>query len=156
MHSKLSEVFKMSLKKENDEYELIPLNPIRKLEKRLHKLESRDDLVDVKGVTSNIFEMITTNQALISDVLRSNDKLSDEISKLPPKIDELLEEMSNFIKLLSAASEISDVKKEKPTDFIFNEKFDQLINLNKNMLIAMEKFHPIKLKISKKKSIKKR
>lgn len=117
---------------EDEEYEIIPSSPIRKLEKRVQRMESSSSSSEVRNLIEQIIELIKTNQRVIDDVIKSNADLRNELSKLPVKIDHLLDSMSEFIGLLKAsASEetVSEISKDVMTPVV--EKLETLIKQNK-------------------------
>jgi hypothetical protein len=117
---------------EDEEYELIPSSPIRKLEKRIQKMETSSSSSEVRNLIEQIIELIKTNQRVIDDVIKSNADLRNEISKLPVKIDHLLDSMSEFLGLLKAsASEetVSEISKDVMSPVV--ERLEALIKQNK-------------------------
>lgn len=98
-----------------EEYEVIPTSPIRRLEKRLTKVESESSASEVRKLIEEIIELIKSNQRIIDDIVKSDAELRNEVSRIPGKIDELLSGMKEFMDLLkaSAAEEtVSDISKE--------------------------------------------
>jgi len=90
----------------NDEdYEVIPTSPIRRLEKRLEKMEDTTSSSQVQKLMEQVIELIKSNQRIIDDVVKANTELRDELTKIPGKIDKLVDTMGEFMELLKAASE---------------------------------------------------
>jgi hypothetical protein len=99
---------------EEDDYEVIPTSPIRRLERRLSKIESTSSTSEVNKLIEQIIELVKSNQRVVDDVIKSDAELRNEISKLPGKIDELLSGMSEFLELLKmSATEntVTDISK---------------------------------------------
>jgi methyl-accepting chemotaxis protein len=88
-----------------EEYEVIPTSPIRRLEKRLEKVETGSYSSEVRKLIEQIMELIQSNQKIVQETIKSNNELRDELSQIPGKIDQLLSEMVSFMKLLRASSE---------------------------------------------------
>jgi methyl-accepting chemotaxis protein len=88
---------------EQEEYEIIPITPIKRLEKRLDKIEESGTVPQLQSLINQIIELIRSNQKIVNDVIRANTGLRNEISKMPPKLDELIASMKNFISLIEAA-----------------------------------------------------
>jgi hypothetical protein len=100
---------------EDDDYEVIPTSPIRRLERRLSKVETSSSASETGRLVEQIIELIKGNQRVIDDVIKADAELRNEVSKLPGKIDELLSGMSEFIELLkmSAAEDtVSEMSKD--------------------------------------------
>ena len=89
----------------NDEdYEVIPTSPIRRLEKRLEKMEDTTSSSQVQKLMEQVIELIKSNQRIIDDVVKSDSELRNELSLIPGKIDNLVNKMDEFINLLKAAA----------------------------------------------------
>jgi len=115
-----------------EEYEIIPTSPIRRLEKRIGKVESVSSSSEVRKLIEEIVELIKSNQRIIDDVVKSDAGLRNEISRLPGKIDELLESMKGFMDLLKTSSTeetMSDMSKDVMGPLV--SKMDELIQQNK-------------------------
>lgn len=89
----------------SDEYEVIPTSPIRRLERRLEKMEGSSSSSQIQRMMEQMIELIKSNQRIIDDVIKANSELRDELSKIPGKIDRLMTTMNDFMELLKAASE---------------------------------------------------
>jgi len=85
---------------EDDDYEVVPTSPIRRLERRLSKVESSSSGSEVGRLIEQIIELVKSNQRVVDDVIKSDAELRNEISKIPGKIDELLSGMGEFLDLL--------------------------------------------------------
>lgn len=115
-----------------DEYEVIPTSPLRKLEQRIARVESTSSSSEIRRLVDQIIELIKANQKVIDDVIKADTELRNEISKIPPKIDQLLESMGDFMELLktSAAEEtVSEISKDVMEPVV--EKLDELITHTK-------------------------
>jgi len=88
---------------EQESYEIIPVTPIKRLEKRIERVEQGGTLPQLQTLINQIIELIRSNQKIVNDVIRSNTELRNEISKLPPKLDEMIASMKSFISLVEAA-----------------------------------------------------
>ena len=117
--------------REDDEYELIPLSPIRRMRKRIRKLEDSPGL-DARDFFKELVEMVRMNQQIVEEIAKANDALRIEISKLPARLDELisnLNELLSFIKA-SAVEESAPAGSLKP----LLEKMDAMIDGNKKIV----------------------
>jgi chromosome segregation ATPase len=116
--------------REDEEYELIPMSPIRRLERRMRKIEESPGM-DTRDFFKEIVEMVRMNQQIVDEIAKADDALRIEISKLPAKLDELisqLNELLSFIKA-SAVEESGPAESLKP----MLEKMDALIEGNKKI-----------------------
>lgn len=100
---------------EEDDYEVVPTSPIRRLERRLTKVEASSSASEVNRLIEQIIELIKSNQRVIDDVIKADAELRNEISKLPGKVDELLSGMSEFLDLLKVSATentVSEISKD--------------------------------------------
>ena len=116
---------------EKSEFELVPMSPIRRLERRLDRVESTSTL-DARGFLKEMVDIIKMNQMLVDELAKANDSLRIEISKLPSRLDDLIGHMTELLTYIkaSAAEEAVPASSFKP----LVEKFDQLIEANKKIV----------------------
>jgi len=120
-----------------EEYEIIPTSPLRRLEKRISKLEETSQSSQINKLIEQIIELIKSNQRIIDDVVKSDSELRNEISKLPGKIDALLSMMKEFVEMLKAsATEESTAEVSKEIVEPMVKKIDELIEQNRQNLEA--------------------
>ena len=116
----------------DDEYEIIPTSPLRRLEKRINQVESSSSTSEVQRLIEQIIELIKSNQRIVDDVVKSDSELRDEISKIPGKIDELLSSMREFIEILKTSSTeetVTDISKDVMQPLV--NKMTEMIEQNK-------------------------
>jgi hypothetical protein len=125
-----------------DEFELVPMSPIRRLERRLEHIESTSG-TDSKGVLAEMIDIIKMNQMLVDELAKANDALRIEVSRLPGKMEELINHLTELLAYIkaSAVDEAVPSSAFKP----LTDKFDQLIETNRkiaegnqNMISALE------------------
>lgn len=131
------------------EYEVFPISPIRKLEKRITQLESAGGM-DTREFYREMADIIRMNQQLVDELAKANDSLRIELSKLPSKLDDLisrLDELISFIKA-SAAEEVPAAQPEtlKP----LSEKLDELIDATKKVYESNQEVISVLDEMSKK------
>jgi len=116
----------------DDDYEIIPTSPLRRLEKRINQVERTSTTSETQRLIEQIIELIKSNQRIIDDIIKADAELRDEISKVPGKIDELLSSMHEFMEILktSATEEtVTDISKDVMTPLV--TKMNELIEQNK-------------------------
>lgn len=115
-----------------EDFELIPVSPLRRLEKRIEKLETFSG-DDPKSIMKDVIEIIRMNQQIVDELARSNDALRIELSKLPARIEELTSQMKELIMFIKSAGEeeITTVNQESMKPLI--EKLDELVKTNKTI-----------------------
>jgi chromosome segregation ATPase len=115
-----------------DEYEVIPTSPIRRIEKRLEQVEAGTYPTQTRKLIEQIIELIKSNQRIIDDSIKANNDLRNELSKIPDKIDSLLSNMNEFMNMLKASATeetVSEVSKETMKPLL--EKLTELVDQNK-------------------------
>ena len=120
-----------------EDYEVIPTSPIRRLEKRMETMEDTSSTSQVQKLMEQVIELIKSNQRIIDDVVKANAELRDELSKVPGKIDKLLDTMNEFMDLLRLASEEEDRGGIGPEAFKpMVDKMTEMVEQNKKSLEA--------------------
>jgi type I site-specific restriction endonuclease len=117
----------------NDEYELMPLTPLRKLEKRIEKIEEQAELSRAEYFVKDVLEIIKGNQKVVNDIIESNLALKKTMEDLVIKMDSVIENMNSFMKTLKEASEVA-IEEEISSDMNkkiiapLTEKFETIAN----------------------------
>ena len=118
-----------------EEYEIIPTSPLKRLEKRISRVEASSSSSQIQRLIEQIIELIKSNQRVIDDVIKADAELRNEISKLPGRIDNLVSNMNEFMELLKASATeetVAGISKEVMDPLV--EKMDELVNQNKKNL----------------------
>jgi hypothetical protein len=119
---------------ETDSYEIIPVTPLKKLEKRIEQVEQTGTVPQLQTLINQIIELIRSNQKIVNDVIQANAELRNEMSKLPPKIEDLTVMLKNFISLVEAAGreEVSGPRSDvmKP----MNEYLEKMVDQNQKIM----------------------
>lgn len=137
-------------RKDEEEFELVPLSPIRRLERRIEKLETSAGGLDVKEFFKELVAIIRMNQEIVDELAKANDALRIELAKLPPKLDEVassLNELLSYIKA-SAVEESTSVSEEAFKPLV--DKMDQLIEINKKIIESNENISSLLEAVEKK------
>jgi len=93
----------------DEEYELVPVNPIKKLQKKIKDLENRSEIdVPVKELRDNIGRL---NEQVLK-LVTVNINLQAKITELLIKNAEQIEQSTEMIELLKRASEV-EISPEK-------------------------------------------
>ncbi len=89
----------------DEEYEIVPANPLRRLEQRMAKVEQGASPVEIRRLIEEIVELIKGNQRVLDDTLKANAELRDEVAKLPGRMDALIGHLTEFVDMLKSAGE---------------------------------------------------
>jgi len=122
-----------------EEYEIIPTSPLRRLEKRISKVEVSSSSSQIQKLIEQIIELIKSNQRIIDDLIKADSELRNEISKLPGRIDSLVSNMNEFVELLKASATeeaVSGISKDAMEPLV--NKMDELIKQNKKNVEASQ------------------
>jgi hypothetical protein len=124
---------------EDEEFELVPISPLRRLEKRLEQVETTKG-VDVKEFFSQLVEIVRMNQQLVDELAKANDALRIEIARLPAKLEELIGNMNELISFIkaSAGSEMAESAAAGADIKPLLSRMDSLIALNKKIVESNE------------------
>jgi uncharacterized coiled-coil protein SlyX len=123
---------------EEEEFELIPMSPMRRLERRLDRIESTKG-IDVKSFFSQLVEIVKMNQQLVDELAKSSDALRIEIARLPAKLDELIGNMNELVSFIKASAGGEAAEAAMATDLQpLLGKMDSLIELNKKIVESNE------------------
>lgn len=121
--------------KEKEEYELIAVSPLRRLEKRIEELESTAPPIDVKEIFREIVDIVRMNQQLVDELIKSNDSLKIELAKLPSRIEELINDLNELISFIKAsAGEEGAVAPSGESFKPLADKLDVLIDTNRKII----------------------
>lgn len=86
-----------------EEYELVPINPMKKLEKKVQELEGRSTRdIPYKELGDNIEKL----NEQVSKLVTVNINLQSKITELLIKDTEMIEEVTEMIELLKRASQV--------------------------------------------------
>jgi chromosome segregation ATPase len=90
----------------SEEYEIVPLDPIRALEKRIEKLEQS---IPEKTASIEFLELVKTNQQVVDDLVKMNSQVINRLLALSDSINNLVTKLNEFMnKFEIATSEESD------------------------------------------------
>jgi hypothetical protein len=117
---------------EENEYELIPMSPVRRLEQRLDRLESSSP-IDSKNIFADIIDIVRMNQQLVDELAKSSDALRIELSKLPGKLDDLITNLKDLISFIKASGEEESVGINQETMKPVVDKMDEMVKTNKTI-----------------------
>ncbi|MEM5766269.1 MAG: hypothetical protein QW423_01385 [Candidatus Aenigmatarchaeota archaeon] len=118
---------------QKEEYEIVPLSPLRKLEKRIEKLESVSPAVDVKEIFKEVVDVLRINQQIVSELSKTNDALRLEISKLTIKLEELVNRLNELLSYVKAAATEESFNLEDVVTKNLSERINELIESNKKI-----------------------
>lgn len=115
----------------HDEYELVPMSPLRRMEKRIELLE-QSGTMDGKEFYREMVDIIRMNQQIVDELAKANDALRIEISKLPSRMEELISNMKELISFIKASATEESFGSGSETPM--NAKLEELVETNKKIV----------------------
>ncbi|MEM5773321.1 MAG: hypothetical protein QXL86_03840 [Candidatus Aenigmatarchaeota archaeon] len=128
----------MPEKEQKEEFEIVPLSPLRRLEKRIEKLESVSPAVDVKEIFKEVVDVLRMNQQIVNELSKSNDALRLELSKLTIKLEDLTTKLNELISFVKAAATEEGFQLEDEATKSLAGKISELIESNRRIAQSNE------------------
>ena len=88
-----------------DDFEVVPLTPLRRLEKRMESIETTKTTQNLERFVDKILDMVALNQKIVDEVVKANQGLREDMAVLIGKMNDNQERLSEFIGILRDASE---------------------------------------------------
>jgi len=115
---------------EEDEYELIPLSPIRRLERRMERVEKTGSSMET---TRELIEIVRANQHVIDEMVSINSDMMKKLTDLLSTVSDLATKMNDFMSRLEVAAEEPPKQEENK---LYDERMDKLEKKLNTLLIA--------------------
>lgn len=124
---------------DSDEYEVIPLDPIRKLERRIDEMEQKSQLSREESLIRDVVDIMKTNQQMVNNMVDSTNNLKNSVEDLTHKMDTIIDDIGEFLDLLEEASEASleqDINKNIKDSLVqpLTDQMEQIVETNQQML----------------------
>ena len=79
---------------EEEEYELVPVGPIRKMEKRIERIERSGTSNDM---VKELIDVVRTNQKIVDEVVKINTEMINRVSQLAEHVQQLTGKVNDFL-----------------------------------------------------------
>ena len=93
----------VEISSKGSDYEVIPMGPVRRLEKRVEDLEKAGTIPQLQMLITQIIELIKNNQEIVNDVIKADNDLRNDLSKMVVKMDDLVATVKSFMELVKEA-----------------------------------------------------
>jgi ABC-type transporter Mla subunit MlaD len=123
----------MPVKEQDEEYEIIPVSPLRKLEKRMEQLETTTPTVDTKEIFREVVDVMRMNQQIVNELSKANDAMRLELSKLVQKLEDLTNNLNELISYIKAAA-VEEAPQAQETTGHLAQKINELVDANKKIV----------------------
>lgn len=90
---------------QDSDYEVVPLTPIRKLEKKIENLEASKTMTNMERFMDKVIDMVELNQKLVDDVVESNQGLREDLGVMIGKMDSLTDKIDEFVTMIKQAGQ---------------------------------------------------
>ncbi len=98
---------------EPEMYEMVPVTPIRRLEKEVEKLKKQRVQKEGTGMMSQVIEILKMNQKIVDDMTKMHGELISQVYKTNEKLNKLADSVAELVVVLSGAAE-EEVKSGGP------------------------------------------
>lgn len=124
---------------DSDEYEVIPLDPIRKLERRMNEMEEKSNLSREESLIRDVVDIMKTNQQMVNNMVDGTNNLKNSVEDLTHKMDTIIDDIGEFLDLLEEASEASleqDINRNIKDSLVepLTDKMGEIVETNQQML----------------------
>lgn len=124
---------------DSDEYEVIPLDPIRKLERRIDEMEQKSQLSKEESLIRDVVDIMKTNQQMVNNMVDSTNNLKNSVEDLTHKMDTIIDDIGEFLGLLEEASEASleqDINRNIEDSLVspLTDQMEKIVETNQQML----------------------
>ncbi|MEM5815225.1 MAG: hypothetical protein QXD89_01915 [Candidatus Aenigmatarchaeota archaeon] len=139
----------MEENRKDEEFELIPITPLRRLEKKIEILEKKAGYSNTE-IYRELISIVRMNQEMVDALIKANDSLRIELSKLPVRLEELTKKIEELLELIKAAGEEEEKSKTPIEVKTLIEKMEKLAEINNKILETNENLLTLIEQLSKK------
>lgn len=125
------------------EYELVPLTPIRRLEKEIADLKKSKGPDTTGFLVNEIVDILKMNQKIVDDMTRLHGELISKLSRTSDKIDKLVDSVEKLVEILGEATE-AELAGEmgggtaRSSGGLAEEKLDKIIEQNAALINSLK------------------
>ena len=99
-----------------EDYEVIPLTPLRRLEKRLESIETSKSMDGLERFIDKALNMVELNQKIVEEVVKANQGLREDLAVLVGKMDQTNERTCELIEIIKEAGDGEEEGKSNADD----------------------------------------
>ena len=127
-------------KPDEGEFELVPLSPIRRMEKRLEDIEKKAGGFSGQEIYKELIDIVRLNQQLVDELAKSNDALRIELARLPSRLEDLVKKVDELVTFIRASANTSSQEVIGGPNAVgmdakpLYDKLTELVELNKKMV----------------------
>lgn len=117
----------------DEEFELVPLSPVRRLEKRLDKIEHAG--VPTESI-KELVEVVRENQQVVEEIVKLNTEMVRRVSDLTSSISELSTRVNDLVMRMKMAEVPEEKERQKEAETKLNERLDKLEKRLNTLIVA--------------------
>ena len=129
---------------EEEEYEIVPVGPLRRMEKRMEKIEKGTSSTDM---VKELIEVVRTNQRIIDEVVKINSEMINRVSDLAGHVSQLTERMNDFLDRVEVGGEgqqPDQAQQQQKASEEMNERMQKLEKRINSVLLSSVRNRPIR------------
>ena len=130
---------------EEEEYEIVPVGPMRRIEKRVEKIERGTTGTDM---VKELIEVVRTNQKIIDEVVKINSEMINRVSDLAGHVSQLTERMNDFLDRVEVSGEGEQTQQQndqqKKAAEEMNERMQKLEKRINSVLLSSVRNRPVR------------
>jgi len=86
----------------SEEYEIIPINPIRRLEKRVESIEKSGSSAET---VKELVDIVRANQRVVDDIVKVNSDMMNKVSVLTASVNNMSDKINDFMSRIEITGE---------------------------------------------------
>ena len=115
---------------EDEEYEIVPVGPMRRIERRVEKIEKGTTSTDM---VKELIEVVRTNQKIIDEVVKINSEMINRVTDLAGHVSQLTERMNDFLNRVEVSGESDKPEQEQQQQKAAAEMEERMKKLEKRI-----------------------
>ena len=116
-----------------EEFELVPLTPVRRLEKEIQQLKEQVKGGDQNALVTQVVEILKMNQTIVDQLTTKQSDLIVRLTETNEKIARLCNAIDMLVDELSVATE----EEAAPAEAASSEKLDKIIEQNAALINSL-------------------
>jgi uncharacterized coiled-coil protein SlyX len=106
-----------------EEYELVPLSPLRRIERRIERLEKTSVSQELNR---ELLEIVRANQQVVDDLVRTNSEMISRVAELSTAVNNLIAKIGDFISRIEIEEAPIESSSVREVEQKLNERLDKL------------------------------
>lgn len=121
---------------EEEEYELVPIGPLRRIEKRMEKMERSGSSSEM---VKELIDVVRTNQKIIDEVVKINSEMINRVSELSAHVTQMTEKLNDFLERVEIGEATAAPQEEQQHNPEVEQRIQKLEKRINSMLLSTMK-----------------